>query len=233
MQGSVHAFRRELFPRGFAGEVMQLILDTWKTFSMHRKVRLEEPITALFATALEHAYVSQNKSWFVFLEGPITDPTFGTQLGRNDLRFYHRNIPGQRVFFTVECKRLHVRTKSGFRHLADEYVKEGLQRFVDGKYSLGLPCAGMLGYVMDNRVNEAFVLVCDEINIHRSKLRMRRQNSLKCPSSVLNGHATSADTFHQRDDGPFAVYHSLVGVSDKTPIKLRWPPDKNTRKPNV
>ena len=156
-QGSAHALRLELFPRGFAGEVMQLILETWDTFSMHRKVRLEERITALFATAIEDAYVAQRRSWFVFPEVPVTDPTFGTQTGRNDLRFYHRDIPGQRVFFTVECKRLHVTTASGFRHLADKYVDEGLQRFVDGKYSAGLPCGGMLGYVMDNRASEAFI----------------------------------------------------------------------------
>jgi hypothetical protein len=209
--GSAHALRRKLFPRGFAGEVMQLMLETWDSFSLHHAVRLEERITALFAMAIEDAYVAQKRSWFVFPEVPVTDPTFGTQTGRNDLRFYHRDIPGQRVFFTVECKRLHVRTASGFRHLADEYVREGLQRFVDGKYSAGLPCGGMLGYVMDNRVSEAFVTVCKEISARRISLCMDKTNSLQCPSSVLGYYAASADTFHRRKGSKFAVYHSLVG----------------------
>lgn len=211
-QGSAHALRRELFPRGFAGEVMQLMLETWDAFSLHREVRWEERITALFAMAIEDAYVAQNRSWFVFPEVPVTDPTFGTQTGRNDLRFYHRDIPGQRIFFTVECKRLHVTTASGFRHLADKYVEEGLQRFVDGKYSAGLPCGGMLGYVIDNRVSEAFAKVCEEISVRRTSLHMKEQNSLKHPSSILRAHAASADTFHQRSGNEFAVYHLLVGV---------------------
>jgi hypothetical protein len=70
-------------------------------------------------------------------------------LGRNDLRFYPPNHQGQTIFFTVECKRLRVTTKSHFTHLANKYVEEGIQRFVDGRYSAGLPCGGMVGYVMD------------------------------------------------------------------------------------
>ena len=212
-QGSAHALRRELFPRGFAGEVMQLKLETWHTVSLRREVRFEERITALFAMAIEDAYVAQKRSWFVFPEVPVTDPNFGTQTGRNDLRFYHRDVPGQRIFFTVECKRLHVRTASGFRHLADKYVEEGLQRFVDGKYSVGLPCGGMLGYVMDNRVPEAFGRVCDEISARRKRLRMNGKDSFKHPSSILRSYAASGDTFHERVSGEFAVYHSLVAVA--------------------
>ena len=210
--GSASALRQALFPNGFAAEVMQLMLETWKTFSLNREVRLEERITALFANALIDAYVDQNRSWFVFPEVPVTDPTFGTQTGRNDLRFYLRDIPGQHIFFTVECKRLHVRTASGFRHLADEYVEEGLQRFVDGKYASGLPCGGMFAYVMDDRVPEAFSRVCDEISKRQQLLLMKKKGSFVRPSSVLVTHAFSADTFHERTGGEFAVYHSLVGV---------------------
>ena len=210
--GSTSALRSKLFPHGFAGEVMRQMLETWNKFSLHRDVRLEERITALFAMALEDDYVAQGRSWFVFPEAPVTDPTFGTQTGRNDLRFYHRDIPGQRAFFTVECKRLHVTTDSGFRPLADQYVKEGLQRFVDGKYSAGLPYGGMLGYVMDNRTSDAFARVCDEITSQRKSLKMERESSLLIPSLVLSGYRHSADTFHQRSDGEFTVYHLLVGV---------------------
>ena len=37
--GSSTAMRRELFPRGFAGEVMRIILDTWGTSSVRLKIR--------------------------------------------------------------------------------------------------------------------------------------------------------------------------------------------------
>ena len=83
--------------------------------------------------------------WFITLEDPITDPTFGTELGRNDLRIYPLNHCGQTIFFVVECKRLRVTSGSGFKHLADKYVEEGMQRFVDGKYASKLPCGGNAG----------------------------------------------------------------------------------------
>lgn len=211
--GSSSALRRALFPAGFAGEVMLLIWETWQVFSLHCDVRLEVKITALFRDALKAAYAAKGRSWFVTLEDPITDPTFGTELGRNDLNFYPQNHYGQSIFFTLECKRLHVTTESGFHHLADDYVKDGLQRFVDeGKYSAGLPCGGMLGYVMDNRINDAFTKVCAEIKKHRHSLKMKTDGDFHSPSSVLPQKSYSGDTLHDRRDGIFTVHHLLVGV---------------------
>jgi len=162
-KGSSSTLRRALFPAGFAGEVMCLIHETWHVFALHRDIRLEERLTAVFADALIKAYEKRNWPWFIMPEVPITDPTFGTQTGRNDLRFYHRTQPGQSRFFAVECKRLHVRTASGFRHLADEYVDEGLMRFVEGRYGAGQPVGGMIGYVMDNDIEAAFARICGEL----------------------------------------------------------------------
>jgi len=47
-----------------------------------------------------------------------------------------------------------VKTDSGFKHLADKYVPEGVKRFVDGRYFV-VPSMwrDRLGYVMDNRVD--------------------------------------------------------------------------------
>jgi hypothetical protein len=210
--GASNQLRRALFPTGFAGEVMLLILETWGTFSLHRQVRMEEHITAVFRDALIDAYVAAGRSWVIELEGPVTDPTFGTELGRNDLKFFPPQHFGQKVFFTVECKRLHVTTDSGFRHQVDKYVDEGVQRFVDGKYSAGLPCGGMLGYVMDNRVSEAFTKVEGEISKRKAQLKMKGDGTFRTPSSVLPREAHSADTLHERADGPFIVHHLLVGV---------------------
>ncbi|MGD0092734.1 MAG: hypothetical protein ABSE73_22715 [Planctomycetota bacterium] len=211
--GSSSAFRRELFPYGFAGEVMQLLLATWQDFSLHHEVRKETRITALFRDELIAAYVKAGRSWFITLEDPLTDDTFGTELGRNDLNFFPPQHCGQTIYFTVECKRLRVTTASGFRHLADKYVTDGLQRFVDGKYSVGLPCGGMLGYVMDNEVAQACAEVRAEITGGLASLKMKNADSLQCPSSVLPEHPHSADTIHERSDGNFTVYHLLVGVA--------------------
>ena len=210
-QGSSSALRKALFPDGFAGEVMNLIHDTWKSFTIHRAVRHEEPITALLANDLVDAYEKRGWPWLIVPEVPVTDSTFGTQEGRNDIIFFHRSI-SQRIHFVVECKRLHVRTNSGFKHLADEYVDEGLMRFVNGRYAAGLPCGGMLGYVMDNDTSAAFDRVKNEILQKLSPLKMRDSKDLKHPSAVLPHCPHSADTIHLRKDGKFKVHHVLVGV---------------------
>ena len=209
--GSTNLLRRELFPVGFAGEVMLLVLETWLVFSLRHEVRRENRITAVFRSALIEAYVRAGRSWFIALEDPINDPDFGTELGRNDLRFYPPNHHGQTVFFTVECKRLRVTTNSGFKHLTAEYVDQGVMRFVNGQYSSGLPCGGMVGYVMDNNTSTALASIVSEIKAKAASIRL--QNGIRVPSILLPGCETSADSFHERIDGMFELHHLLVGVT--------------------
>jgi hypothetical protein len=210
--GSTEALRRQLFPIGFAGEVMLLVFETWSRFALRHEVRHETPITALLRNALRDAYVAANRGWFVTLEEPINDPEFGTELGRNDLRFYPPNHYGQTIFFTVECKRLRVKTETGFYHLANDYVDQGMMRFVNGQYSNGLPCGGILGYVMDNSMGDAFVSVTKEIESKKAVLKISSRIALKMPSKLLPDQDWSADTHHIREDGDFVIHHLLVGV---------------------
>lgn len=213
--GSTIVLRRALFPLGFAGEVMFLVWETWGAFVLNEKVSTETPITALFRTALIEAYSAAGRDWFVTLEDPVTDPTYGTETGRNDIRFYppfpsHRE---QTIFFTIECKRLHVRTKSGFKSLVADYVDDGVQRFVDEAYSAGLPCGGIVGYVMDNEVKKALASVLAELARKMTPLKIASTDDIRSPSAVLIHCDTAADTVHDRTDGPFTLHHLLVGVS--------------------
>lgn len=228
--GATAGLRRSLFPADFGAEVMQLVWETWDKFTLHHRVRYEEPITALFRRALIDAYVAAGRNWFVTLEDPVTDPIFGTELGRNDLNFFPPKHHGQTIFFTVECKRLHVtRPPSAkamaeavgkrrilpdptFDDLADKYVTQGIQRFVDELYSKGLPCGGMIGYVMDNDLDTAFRRVREEIKNRRDPLRIFTRHADKTPSAALPAWPHSADTRHRRSDGEFLLHHALLGV---------------------
>ena len=229
--GTSADMRRRLFPTGFGAEVMHLVLETWQTFTLHHRVRHEEPITALFRRALIDGYLAAGRNWFVTLEDPVTDSMFGTELGRNDLNFFPPNHRGQTIFFTVECKRLNVtrppsvsataravragRTppRPTFHHLADHYVTQGMQRFVDELYSKGLPCGGMVGYVMDGDLDGAFRRVRTEIQASRDTLRITSRNLLYAPSVALRGWTHSADTRHLRNDSEFLLHHALLGVA--------------------
>jgi hypothetical protein len=209
--GSPGLLRRELFPIGFSGEVMLHILETWQAFSMNQAVRHETKITAVFRDALIQAYVAAGRNWFIALEDPITDPDFGTELGRNDLRFYPPDHHGQTVFFTVECKRLRVQRKNGVSYLTGKYVEDGMQRFVDGQYSSDLPCGGMVGYVMDNNVSDAFKAIQAVIKSNRKKLSIPPKGIVN-PSAALPKYRWSVDTHHNRTAGAIKLHHALLGV---------------------
>ena len=188
------------------------MLDTWRTLCLRRDITRETAITAVFRYALIDAYVAAGRSWFITLEDPITDLGFGTELGRNDFVFIHRITMARLIFFTVECKRLRVTGESGLRHLVDKYADEGVQRFVDGRYSNGLPCGGMVGYVMDNRTALAFVSIQEEILKKRSALKLPNQDDIRTPSAVLPDYEWSADTQHERTDCRFLLHHLLLGA---------------------
>ncbi len=211
--GTSLAFKRELFESGFGGQVMQCILAAWQAMTLHRSVRHETCITALLGAALNVAFDADGREWLAIPEAQETDPTYGTQLGRNDIRFLPAPHRHRGVFFTAECKRLHVRTKSGFKHLADKYATEGMQRFVDGEYSKGVPCGGMVGYVMDNDLDAAFRRVRAEIKARRRAGRISTRHADTAPSTALPEWKHSADTWHRRSDGAFLLHHLLLGVT--------------------
>ena len=192
---------------------MQCILTAWRAMLLHRSVRHETCITALLSHELNVAFETEGREWFAVPEVQETDPTFGTQLGRNDIRFFPAPSRHRAIFFTAECKRLHVRTDSGFKHLADEYVTEGMRRFVDGEYSKDVPCGGMVGYVMDNDLDTAFRRVRAEIKDRHRTLRISTRHSDKAPSTALPTWRHSADTWHRRSDGAFLLHHLLLGVT--------------------
>ncbi|MEO8498324.1 MAG: hypothetical protein ABI614_24950 [Planctomycetota bacterium] len=188
------------------------ILATWQAMTLHRSVRHETCITAILSDKLNAAFEADGREWFAVPEVQETDPTFGTQLGRNDIRFFPAPHRLRAIFFTAECKRLHVRTSSGFKHLADKYVTQGMKRFVNSEYSKGLPCGGMVGYVMDHDLDAAFGRVRSEIAKRQRMLRISTPHPDSVPSVALPAWSHSADTAHRRSDGEFLLHHLLVGV---------------------
>jgi hypothetical protein len=56
------------------------------------------------------------------------------------------------------------------KSLADEYVKEGMPRFVDGQYSRHMYHGGMIGYVLDVDVTRAMANVLRNIRDNHTAL---------------------------------------------------------------
>jgi hypothetical protein len=204
------AATRAWFVADFVPEILDFVFATWDTFRLRPSVRLEQRITNLLSDAIEHAYDEQGKCWFIVPDMKRTDRRTGKELARHDIRFFHRYVSGQRLYFVFECKRLNV--VRGERRIPNSSAyTAGMFCFVSQKYGAGHPCGGMIGYVMDGDVASARAAVEARIVKRRSQLQMLACGGY-CPSPLMPTHPDNGETRHQRTEGEFVIYHLLLPV---------------------
>ena len=205
--GSARNIASLLFPNGFSGDVMELIIKAWDSLTLPDTVTHETPITSLLRDNLCKINDYNRISW-IGLEDTINDLQYGTELGRNDLRFYPPRHARQSVFFTVECKRLHAPHGS----LINEYIKDGMMRFIENRYSQNLSCGAMIGYVLDGNTDIAFTSLCKNIKKQKDLLKLSQINGITVPSKLLKLNKYSSDTLHLRNAKEFILHHVLLPV---------------------
>ena len=198
-----------VFPDGWPGEVLHYVLNVWKKFRLPSSVRLEPRVTKLLVGAIRKQYESEGRDWFVTVEDPEWDES-GKEISRTDIRFYPPGKQRHAVSFVFECKCLNKPQSN-----ASKYVgADGMMCFINGKYGAGLPCAGMLGFVMDGDVPRAHRAVCKAIGKRQNSLQIVGQGDYRS-SSVLNNHRWHGETIHQVSGSRFTIYHLLLRVRQK------------------
>jgi hypothetical protein len=192
------------FPQDQIEQVVQLICDSWPTFTMPAK-RLEVPITQKLCAHLRRNR-DRSIQWFrIDCETSILDAE-GQITGRIDLRFTQGL--DENVYFSLECKRLRVRSRKRIDTLADKYVTQGMLRYFTGQYARGLGSGGMLAYVMDGETEAAVQNVAESIHRNRIPLHMASDDTLRI-SSLSPQHAR--ETRHRYGPhGLFVVYHVFL-----------------------
>ena len=196
------------FPQDQIPKLLSLVLESWKTFRIPNN-RLEVPITKKFCAYLRARKDRSIHFFRIDWEFHVLND-LAKETGRIDLAFSHGYE--ENVYFSLECKRLRVNPTSGFKSLAGDYVKDGMLRYFNGQYATGLDKGGMLGYVMDGKVDAAIKDVTKAIETHRTSLLMGENETLK-PSTSLRSSRVK-ETYH--DYGPkceFIVYHVFVNCS--------------------
>lgn len=195
-----------LFPAGFEGEVLHLVIEVWATLELPRNARLEPRITKLLAKSLRQRFNEEQRDGFVTVEDPDSDND-GKEISRTDIRVFP---PKQHLAaFVLESKRLNT-PKSN----ASEYVgKGGMMCFITGKYSRGLPCGAMLGYVMDADVSRAHAAVCKAVKKKCVALRLTENGEARL--SAMLRQSKPGETKHTLPDGLFTIYHLLLPVCRK------------------
>ena len=114
----------------------------------------------------------------------------------------------RRVYLAYECKKLNVAHKDGRRRSQSErYVgREGMMRFVTGKYARGMPVACMMGYVMDGDLSFACAHVKATIGRNRSRLRLQYGPTDEPSLDAMSRFVTT----HQRNGDGIELRHALL-----------------------
>jgi hypothetical protein len=211
-----------LFPAGFEGEVLNLVIEVWAKLELPRSARIEPRITKLLVKALRQRYQDEQRDGFVTPEEPDSDES-GKETSRTDIRVYP---PRQHldVHFVLEAKRLNTPASN-----ASAYVGSGgVMCFIAPephtgrpKYSSGMPCGAMLGYVMDAKVPRAHDAICKAVRDKRESLKLTTDGDYRS-SPLLPGEPHHGETRHSLPDGLFILYHLLLPV--------RWESSRSRRR---
>ena len=106
-------------------------------------------------------------------------------------------VPHEAFYFCLECKRLNVTIQGRRRTLGTEYVTQGMQRFVKRQYGDQVRHGGMLGYVLDSRVDLAINAVQTAIRAGQDNLMIAGDAGLR-RSSFLPEIEHLLETVHIR-----------------------------------
>jgi hypothetical protein len=199
------------FPDDYVPALLELILNSWGTFSVPNDLH-ENPITRHFCAHLQN---NKNRDKHFFrIEWESTDlDEDGNELGRIDLKFIGFGSCDEKVYFSVECKRLRVTFPGGtFASLARQYVEEGMIRYFNGQYVSGLNKGGMLGYVMDGDTKTAITDVKKAVEARRSILQMDLAATLEA-SGIVNKKMVKQTRHSTRDSSSFLIHHIFLPVT--------------------
>ena len=199
----------DLFQEDLIPTVLSYITSTWDSMEKPGPTAHETDISLKLFIALKNSKKRNKLAFLIRYEDVEVDSDLEKVTGRKDIVIF----PGQdeEIYFCLEAKRLNALVSGKKRSLADEYVKEGMQRFVDGKYSPDVRHGGMLGYVLDGRITPAARNVEKNIRTQAKKLGMTLPGKF-LPSSVRPDDSSAKETHHRRGDETtlFRIHHLFL-----------------------
>ena len=83
--------------------------------------------------------------------------------------------------------------------------------FVNGKYSESVTNAGMIGYVMDGKTEEAVISLEKLIKSKITDLRLVKDTGLEL-SSIITGSKNVRETRHNLIERNFTIHHIFLAV---------------------
>jgi hypothetical protein len=201
----------DLFQQRLVPAILAHVIATWAKMPKPGASDLEDAISVKLYSALIRAKDRNAHAFLIRYQDVEVDTDLERETGRKDIVFFP-SLLDEEIYLCLEAKRLNAVISGVRRSLADEYVKEGMQRFVDGKYSRFVRHGGMLAYVLDGDINRAIQNVESNILRRIEELRMD-ENGGFIASTVRPDDTHSKETHHHRaiEEPVFRIHHLFVG----------------------
>jgi hypothetical protein len=210
MAGEVRPFR-VLFPQKHVPIILISIFQAGKTLRKKTANDLEDWISRRLYWRLIRIYPFRDGPLDIRLQPEIVsvDSDENTPVGKID--FVVSCGLGAEIYFAIEAKRLRVRSTSGKMDAGnDDYVNDGMMRFVSGQYAPFMKTGAMLGYVYDRDIKKARTGVAGYIKSRGKELKLTSPKPLT-RASLLPDKAIY-ETRHSLKKRPFLIYHIFLAV---------------------
>lgn len=200
----------DLFQQSLTPAILAHVMTTWAKMPKPGPSDLEDKISVKLYSALVKAKDRNAHAFLIRYQDVEVDTDLGREVGRKDIVFFPSH--DEEIYLCLEAKRLNAVVSGKRRSLADEYVKEGMQRFVDGKYSRFVRHGAMLAYVLDGDIKRAIQNVGSNIQKQLKELRMDTNGGLLA-STIRPEDSHAKETHHHRafEKPVFLIHHLFVG----------------------
>ena len=199
----------DFFQQNLVPSILSYVIATWEQMPTPGPSDLEDAISIKLYSALIKAKDRNSHAFLISYQNVEVDTDLAKETGRKDIVFFPSFQ--EEIYLCLEAKRLNAVVSCVRRSLADEYVKEGMQRFVNGKYARFVRHGAMLAYVLDGNINRAMQNVENNIRNRRAELRMDK-NSGFVTSTIRPDDVRTKETRHSREHAItiFRIHHLFV-----------------------
>jgi len=199
----------DFFQQNLVPAVLVQIISVWEQMPKPGLSDLEDVISDKLYSALVKAKGRSDFPFLIRREDLEFDTDLAKETGRKDIAFYPSHE--EDIYLCLEAKRLNAVISGVRRSLADEYVKEGMQRFVDRKYARLVRHGAMLAYVLDGDIDRAVQNIENNIRNRLAELRMNKNGSL-IASTIRPDDSRTKETRHhrEREKAVFRIHHLFV-----------------------
>ncbi len=199
----------DYFHQNLVPTVLAHVIATWERMRQPGPSDLEDATSVKLYSALINGKDRNAHAFLIRYQDLEVDTDLEKETGKKDIVFYPSHQ--EEIYLCLEAKRLNAIVSGVRRSLADEYVKEGMQRFVDGKYARLVLHGAMLGYVLDGDVDRAMKNVENNIRSRVDELRMDK-NAGFLASTIRPDDPRVKETRHRRahEVVVFRIHHVFL-----------------------